>query len=217
MGKAEKFYISVFCIFIMTSCATKYTYRDIKAADKVYELSSLVVAVENTANMDYGWGSPPRPPSDLASLVSALQTRGIFKEINYIGKTSREPDLIISRYRDTSAEFRGLHGEKGGFFCNPFLSTLTLFIIPLYCDSEEVVEFYISTTNGAKTAKVSFKRSNATMIGLFSGVMLLNPNWETDDFKSVSVKHSKKYNNYAVNKIIENKDIFINLLSGSGL
>ncbi len=197
-------------ILFSTGCATHYIYPEVELTQPPVGFNNIVVGAEKSGNIDYGWGGEPTPPTDLQSLVTALNANKVFKATSFIKDLPDSPNIIISHYKDSSVEFRGLHGEKGGFFCNIYLSIMTLFVVPWYCSSEEVVEFRVTNTLSEKSELVTFNRYQKHMLGWFSFLTLLNPSWSTDQLEA-NREYERNYLNFAINQVINSSDTIIRI------
>lgn len=204
----------VLSILFINGCTATYVYPTSSIDDqlilKASGLNSIVLGLDETENTDYGGKGKPRPPGDLKSLYEEIAHRKIFKEINYIDNLKSKPDVILSQYRYNKTEFRGVHGEGGGVGCNIYLSALTLFIVPWYCSHDEDVIFKLSSARDQNcSVDVIIDRNAKNVMGWVAPLFRISPNWHAPTAEPQDSELQKRYSEYAVSKIIENTQKFV--------
>jgi len=202
--------------FCLTACGGMYVYPSSSINEKHLrdseDLKNIVLGLKHTKGMNYGWGRKPSAPSDMDSLILALNEHKIFKEVGYFHDLKNNPDVILDQYRDTKPEFRGMHGEAGGGLCNIYLSILTLFIVPMYCDVDEEVKFTLTNPNNKEcNTEVNFHRSVSEITGWVAPLFYATPNWYSKSTDERNDVYSIRYKEYAVSKIVENRRSFVEI------
>lgn len=207
--------ILILAMGLLAGCASKYIYPSDRIDDaliqKSEKLKSIVLALDRSEDNDYGHEGIPRPPSDLQSFYKEMSKLKIFKEVNFKNNMISLPDVILSHYRYSNPEFKGIHGESGGFLCNIYLSMLTLFIVPTYCDSDHHVTFRL--TNGSNSnciEEIEIERKAKSVFGWFAPIFRINPNWyASSTSNNLDTEYQKSYKAYAVSKVLEHTETFI--------
>ncbi len=207
---------TILILVLISGCAARYVYPPNSINDELIhgadKLKNIVLAIDDSEDIDYGWAGKPRQPSDLKSLYEEMVKRSIFKEVNFKNDLLLEPDVILSHYRYSNPESRGVHGEGGGFLCPLMLTAVTLFIIPNYCNTDFHVTFKLSNAiNSNCSEEIEIERYEKSVLGWITPLFKLSPNWYPMDSTSAEIEYQKNYNEYAVSKILEHTENFIKM------
>lgn len=143
----------------------------------------------------------PGPPYGVEEIISELQKRNVFKEVNYVNKLENDPNLLLVSYSNITPQ------SQDCWSC--LFSLVSIGIIPRVINENDEIAFTFKSPVDSSKVKIKPLVKYSEVLGWSSGLFKISSKWkgEYDD---------NNFFNSFYNQLYERREEIIRISSTGG-